>query len=118
VVAAKGVSITIRVLDPKQFLINNPKLDDLRIGAYSGKTFIPALLGVRDFGGKTMTLVVPTGQALNIAVSSSKYALADALGNAFAAGETLISVPSAAIVTATNTLSPAPAVTVQVTASK
>ena len=116
VVAPKGVFITIRVLDPKQLLLGNPRSDDVRIGTYHGNsTFIPALNSGGDMKGKTMSLLIPAGQALNLSVSSATHSLADASGNALGIGVTQIAVPSSALASATSTLSATPAVTIQVT---
>lgn len=118
-VAPKGVFITIRVLDLKQLLIGNPRSDDVRIGTYHGNSgFIPALNSRGDMKGKTMSLVVPAGQPVNISVSSVTYALADANGNALGSGVTQIPVPSSALATATSTPGPTPAVTIQVTGTR
>lgn len=116
IVARKGVFLTIRVLDPNELLVRNPKSDDVRIGTYQANSrFIPALVSGGDMKGKMMSLVVPAGQPVNISVSSATYALADANGTALGSGVTQIPVPSSALATATSTPSPTPAVTIQVT---
>lgn len=116
VVAPKGVFLTIRVLDPKKSLIRNPISDDVHIGTYHGNSpFIPALVSGWDMKGKTMSLAVLPGQPVNLTVSSSAYALADANGISLGSGVAQIAVPAAVLASATSTLSPTPAVTIQVT---
>lgn len=116
VVAPRGVVITIRVLDPKQLLIGDPRSDDVRIGTFhDSSSFIPALNSGGDMKGKTMSLVVPAGQPLNISVSSATHALADASGSPLGNGVTQIAVPSAAVA---NAGSATPAVTIQVSGTK
>ena len=115
-VARKGVFLTIRVLDPNELLVRNPKSDDVRIGTYQGNSrFIPALVSGGDMKGKTMSLLVPAGQPVNISVSSATYALADATGKALGTGMAQIPVPSTALASATDKVSATPAVTIQVT---
>ena len=118
VVAPKGVIITVRVQDAVG-LLSNPANDDVQIGTYHGKSsFIPALVSGRDPNGKTLSLAVLPGQALNLAVSSSKYLLADANGNVLGPGETQIPVAASALPGTASAAGAAPVLTVQVTGTK
>jgi hypothetical protein len=101
VVAPKGVIVTVRVQDSQGLLAANPANDDVRIGTYHGKSpFIPARVSSRNATGKTMSLAVPGGQSMIVAVSSTTFALADNTGKAFGPGEIQIPVPSTAVVAA------------------
>lgn len=120
VVAPKGANVTIRVQDIQGLLVADPANDDLRVGAYNGRSpFIPARVISRDGNGKTLSLAVPRGKAANIAISSSAFALADEKGKAFGAGEAQIPVPSSSIDSIPADVgAPTPTVTVQVTGRK
>jgi hypothetical protein len=101
VVASKGVIVTMGVQNSQGLLAANPANDDVRIGAYRGKSpFIPVYVSGRDATGKTMNLAVPRSQPVNIALSSATFTLADSTGKAFGADETQILVPSTALVAA------------------
>jgi hypothetical protein len=114
VVASKGVIVTVRVQDSQGLLAANPMTDDVRIGTYHGKSpFIPARVSSRNATGKTMSIAVPGGQSMNVAVSSTTFALADNTGKALGPGETQIPVPSTAVVA-----SAPPVLTVQVTGKR
>ena len=96
--AARGVPLNIRVVDAKGLLSANPSADDVRVGTVHGKSpFIPALVTGRDNGGRTVTLVVPPGQAVNLQVSSATFALADGAGKAMAAAGAQIPVDVSAV---------------------
>jgi hypothetical protein len=57
-----------------------------------------------------MSLAVPPGQPVNIALSSATFALADNTGKVFGAGETQIPVPSTAVLAAASASATAPPV--------
>lgn len=111
VAAAKGVTINVRVHDEKGLLSANPAKDDVRVGI-SRRTFIPGRISGRDPAGRTMSVIVPRGQAASISVSSSAFALADDKGAALA--NTTIQVSRDTVANAGT----APVMTVKVTDSK
>ena len=118
VTAAQGTVVNIRVLDPTGFLNANPGKDDLRVGIHRGKSpFIPALPTSRDSGGKNMSIVVPTGQAVNLSVASAGLVLAGNAAPSAGAEEAQISVPAAALANAASG-SKTPVLTISVTGPK
>lgn len=87
-----GVTLTIRVADPKALVAANPQLDDLVVGTVNGTSpFVPAILQSKDAAGKTLSIVVPKGQARAISVYSGALKLGDSTGKAF--GTNSISLP-------------------------
>lgn len=119
VVEPKGIILTVRVQDTKGVLSSNPAAD-LRIGAYNTKShLVPARVSGRDGTGKTMAIVVPPGQAVNLPVSSAAFALADDKGKALTAAETQVPVGGDVVTRAATVPGAAsPAFTVQVTGAK
>lgn len=118
VTAALGTIVNIRVLDPTGFLNANPGKDDLRVGIHRGKSpFIPALPTSRDSGGKTMSIVVPTGQPVSLSVASAGLVLAGNAAPSAGAEEAQISVPAAALANAASG-SKTPVLTISVTGPK
>ncbi len=118
VVAAKGVTVNVRVQDAKGLLMANPALDDVRVGTFHRVSpFIPGQVSDRDPAGRTMSVIVPRGQAASISVSSASFALADEKGVPLASTE--IPVSAAAVGNAAVAVGAAtPAVTVQITGPK
>ncbi len=113
VVAAKGATLNIRVQDAKGLLRVNPAADDVRIGtSHRVSVFIPGRVSGIDPAGRTMSVIVPRGQAASISVSSSAFALADDKGVALA--NTTIQLTSDAVAKAGT----APVITVHVTDAK
>ncbi len=113
VVAAKGVTLNVRVQDVKGLLKANPAADDVRVGtSHRTSPFIPGIVSGRDPAGKSLSVIVPRGQAATISVSSSSFALADEEGVSLVGTDLLI--PAAVVASA----GPAPAVTIRVTGAK
>ena len=107
--AARGVTISVRVQDAKGLLRANPAKDDVRVGTFHrASPFIPGIVSDRDPAGKTMSVIVPRGQAASVSVSSASFDLADAGGAPLASPEIAISAAAA-------NAGAAPAVTIHVT---
>ena len=112
VTASKGIAINVRVQDAKGLLTVNPAADDVWVGTFHRKSpFIPGRIVQRDPAGRTMSVIVPRGQAASIAVSSAAFTVADDKGGALAPE---IQIP-AAVVAQGNA---GPALTVYVTGTK
>src|SRR5206468_11436306 len=113
VVATKGVSLNIRVQDAKGLLRANPAMDDVSIGTYHRTLpFIPGVVSGTDPTGKSISVIVPRGQAAKISISSVSFVLADEKGSSLAGTE--IQIP-ASVVASPGT---GPAFTVQVSNAK
>jgi hypothetical protein len=113
VVAARGVTVNVRVHDPKGLLTVNPAQDDVRVGTFHRTSpFIPGYVSGRDPAGRNMSVIVPRGQAASISVSSSAFNLAD--GKGAAVGSAALSVTNDDVMKA----GAAAAITVTVTDAK
>jgi hypothetical protein len=85
-----GVTIVVRVADPKGTLAGNPQADDILIGTgYRKSPFVRARTITKDGTGRTLTLTVPPGLALNVSVTSRALQLADGGGQLLAPGAAL-----------------------------
>ncbi len=113
VVAAKGVSLNIRVQDAKGLLRANPAADDIRVGtSHRQSLFIPGRVSGTDPAGRTMSVIVPRGQPASISVASSAFVLADDKGAALASSTIQLTTDAVAKAGA------APVITIQVTDAK
>jgi len=81
VVMRQGVPLVLRIADQTGNLYSHPATDDTALYTLNGKIFIQARYSGRDAGGKTMVLVVPPGQGLNLFARSKAFSLADSKGN-------------------------------------
>jgi hypothetical protein len=120
VVAARGVTVTVRVNDPAALITADPAKDDVIVGTYNGRLpFVPALVDSRDANGKTMRIVAPAGKPVVIGVASATMALADDKDNGLGDGETKFTIPANKIVqTPAGVGAATPTLTVQVKAAK
>jgi hypothetical protein len=91
-VVEKGVRISIRLADDQK-LLKAASHEDILIGTGHGTSpFIPAQLSSKDDSGKTFSLLIPTGRAVQLSVFSAMFALGDEKGVAFGANNGKLSV--------------------------
>lgn len=94
-VAMRGVKINVQVNDAQGLLSGSGAVDDILIGikgASAGSPFLAASLVSKSNGGKTVSLVVPPGKAVNVFTYSKLYQLADSLGKKFSTPSVVTSV--------------------------
>jgi len=84
---SKGVTVLVRMSDVSAALLKNPAADDIRVGTHQGAfRFLGGRVVARDPSGKTVAIVVPAGQSMEVLVRSEAFSLADSKGNLLGAG--------------------------------
>lgn len=92
-VAERGVALKVRINDALGLLSANPALDDVVIGFKpSIGPSMPARLLSRDSFGKTLTVLVRPGQAVDLFIYSAGLRLSDAKGILFGMANTKLTV--------------------------
>ena len=101
-VAARGVQVSVQVNDTQGVLASSGKGDDILVGVKGTSAASPFLVaGVvsKNAGGKTVSLVVPPSQAVNLLVYSRVYQLGDTQGHSYATPSAQTSITTPAVPT-------------------